>query len=47
MGISASNMVTMQLEKGILKVTDQSRYDKIKGTVLLYDLDNRAATDFE
>ena len=38
--------LTMKLEKGTWKITDEI-YNKIKGTVMLYDLDQRAATDYE
>ena len=36
----------LQLEKGVWEM-DNSRYNDIKGTVVLFDLDNRAANDFE
>lgn len=38
--------LSIKLEKGVWQVTD-SIYNKIKGTVILYDIDERAATDFE
>ncbi len=47
MGVTAgqSARVNLQLEKGSWSI-DDSVYQDIKGTVILYDLDNRAATDF-
>lgn len=45
--VSATNYVLLQLESGSLRITDQNTYNKVKGTVLLYDLDNRAANDYE
>lgn len=38
--------ITLQLEKGDWKI-DDSRYQNIKGTVVLYDTDNRASNDFD
>lgn len=38
--------ITLQLEKGDWKI-DNSRYQDIKGTVVLYDTDNRASNDFD
>lgn len=38
--------ITLQLEKGNWKIDDDV-YQKIKGTVVLYDTDNRAANDFD
>lgn len=38
--------ITLQLEKGDWKI-DDSRYQDIKGTVVLYDTDNRASNDFD
>lgn len=38
--------ITLQLEKGEWKI-DDSRYQEIKGTVVLYDTDNRASNDFD
>ena len=38
--------ITLQLEKGDWKI-DDSRYQEIKGTVVLYDTDNRASNDFD
>ncbi len=44
-GNEASN-ISLQLEKGTWTI-DNDKYNKIKGTVILYDTDNRAANDFE
>ena len=44
-GSQATNL-KLQLEKGVLNL-DNNMYNKIKGTVVLYDTDNRAAQDFE
>lgn len=38
--------LTLQLEKGIWKINNDT-YKKVKGTVVLFDLDNRAANDFD
>lgn len=38
--------ITLQLEKGDWKI-DNSRYQDVKGTVVLYDTDNRASNDFD
>jgi hypothetical protein len=43
---SAAGTIRYQLEKDMWQI-DNSRYQQIKGTVVLYDLDNRAANDFE
>ncbi|MNP47655.1 hypothetical protein D3C76_1417200 [compost metagenome] len=46
--LSNSNYLLMQLERGTFRLSDDNLYnEKIKGTVLMYDLDSRAATDFE
>ena len=37
---------SLQLEKGKWNIND-TRYQKVKGTVILYDLDDRAANDFD
>lgn len=42
----AVDNLSLQLEKGIWKINNEI-YEKIKGTVVLYDLDNRAANDFD
>ena len=51
---SAADNITLQLEKGIWTVygsetqaKTQATYNGIKGTVVLFDLDNRAANDFD
>ena len=41
-----TGMLNIKLEKGVWNITDK-RYQEIKGTVMLYDLDERAATDYE
>ncbi len=43
---SATNTLRYQLERDIWQI-ENSRYQEIKGTVVLFDLDNRAANDFE
>lgn len=45
--VSDSNPLRLQLENGIWKIDNDDVYNFIKGTVVLYDLDNRAANDFE
>ncbi|MDO4282018.1 MAG: hypothetical protein Q4D02_00090 [Clostridia bacterium] len=45
--ISESNPLRLQLENGVWKIDSNEVYNFIKGTVVLYDLDNRAANDFE
>lgn len=37
----------IQLEKGVWNITTDADYENIKGTVVLFDLDARASTDFE
>lgn len=44
--VQDTNPLTLKLEKGTWKINN-SRYQEIKGTVMLYDLDERAATDYE
>jgi hypothetical protein len=39
--------VSVQLEKGTWKIDEDKIYQQVKGTVILYDADNRAANDFE
>lgn len=39
--------VRIQLDNGIFHINSQSLYEKVKGTVVLFDLDNRAADDFQ
>ncbi len=43
---SEANGLSLQLEKGTWNISNQI-YQEIKGTVILYDIDNRAADDFE
>jgi hypothetical protein len=43
---SPTNTLRYQLEKDMWQI-DNSRYQQVKGTVVLFDLDNRAANDFE
>jgi hypothetical protein len=43
---SATSILRYQLEKGMWEI-DNTRYQQIKGTVVLFDLDSRAANDFE
>lgn len=43
---SATPGLKYQLEKDIWQI-DNARYQEIKGTVALFDIDNRAANDFE
>ena len=45
--ISSSNSLFMQLEKGKYEIKNNDEYNKVKGTVVLFDLDNRAADDFQ
>jgi len=41
-----SGELAIKLEDGTWQITDEV-YNKIKGTVILYDIDQRAATDYE
>lgn len=43
---SKAKSMSIQLERGTWNITDEV-YNKIKGTVILYDIDDRAASDFE
>lgn len=45
--LTESSSLRLQLEKGIWKIATDEDYKFIKGTVVLYDLDNRASSDFE
>lgn len=45
--VSETNPLRLQLENGIWKIENDDIYNFVKGTVVLFDLDNRAATDFE
>lgn len=42
-----ANSLGLQLESGTWKIANNDMYNKIKGTVVLFDTDNRAANDFE
>lgn len=42
-----NNSLGLQLESGTWKIANNEMYNKIKGTVVLFDTDNRAANDFE
>lgn len=44
--VSSGDVNSIQLEKGTWKIESQAMYEKVKGTVMLYDIDNRAANDF-
>lgn len=39
--------LSIQLEKGTWKIKNNSMYSLVKSTVVLFDLDNRAANDFD
>jgi hypothetical protein len=43
---SNAGLLKYQLDRGVWEI-DNTRYEQIKGTVVLFDLDNRAANDFE
>ena len=45
-GSVLSGNLKIQLANGTWNI-DNNRYQQVKGTVILYDLDNRAASDFE
>ena len=45
--ITASNPATIKLEKKNWTINNQAFYEKIRGTVVFFDLDNRAANDFD
>lgn len=44
--VQPNNPLTLKLEKGTWKINNKV-YNEIKGTVMLYDIDQRAATDYE
>lgn len=44
--VSDSKPITLKLEKGKWTINNTT-YNEIKGTVMLYDIDQRAATDYE
>jgi len=45
--LTENNSLRLQLEKGIWKISTDEEYKFVKGTVVLYDLDHRASSDFE
>lgn len=45
--LAADDGIKLQLEKGVYQIDTQVKYDAFKSTVVLFDLDNRAANDFE
>jgi hypothetical protein len=45
--INSSNTVTIKLEKANWTINNQGRYKRVISTVAFFDLDNRAANDFD
>ena len=45
--LNSDNAVTIKLESGKWNINTDELYNKIKGTVMLYDIDSKAATDFD
>lgn len=45
--VAESDGLYLQFPKGKLLVSSQSTYEQIRGTVVFFDLDNRASNDFE
>ena len=45
-GTELTNPINIQLEKGVWSISSDDTYQYIKGTVILYDADARAANDF-
>lgn len=45
--VNNDTSLRIQLEKGIWAINSQELYDFVKGTVLLYDIDSRAADDIQ
>ena len=45
--LTSESAVTIPLESGTWKIDTDELYNKIKGTVMLYEIDYRAATDFD
>lgn len=43
--VTQDTSLRIQLEKGIWSINSQDLYNFVKGTVILYDIDNRAADD--
>ena len=46
-GKNLQGELRLQLEKDLWNINSQEMYNKVKGTVVLYDIDNRAANDFD
>jgi hypothetical protein len=46
-GEALTTPLKLQLERGIWTIDSDTNYNKIKGTVVLFDLDNRASDDFQ
>lgn len=46
-GETLSTPLKVQLERGIWSIDTNEMYNKIKGTVVLFDLDSRASDDFQ
>lgn len=45
--VTENTSLRLQLEKGIWAIKTQDVYDFVKGTVILYDIDERAANDIQ
>ncbi len=45
--VAESDGLYLQFPKGKLRISLQDIYEKIRGTVVFFDLDNRASNDFE
>lgn len=45
--VTENTSLRLQLEKGIWAIKTQEVYDFVKGTVILYDIDERAANDIQ
>ncbi len=45
--VTEATSLRLQLENGIWKIDTDELYNFVKGTVVLFDLDNRAADDFQ
>ena len=45
--ITEESSLRLQLEKGIWNINAQDLYEYVKGTVVLYDIDSRAADDIQ
>ena len=46
-GVTLNSELSIRLANKTFKFKDQDTYNIVKGTVILYDLDNRAASDFD